>query len=181
MKRRCLSIVVALALVQAAVQAQITVVYTGGVGQPNIVDSSGNILVDTDPTLGKTVELGYFNPGFDVAANAGNLAALGANWHLFDATYIQTLDRGGEFAAQAATSSTTFDNKQVFLWIFKTSDNLSPPTDFSTGSGNVLEYGLFSSTVGSSQTTFPWFFPPQGSIPPANAPLWSTSDVKNFP
>ena len=172
MKTLPVAVLVALALAQTASRAQITVSYNGGSGSPNIVDSTGATLANS---IGNTVEIGYFTTGFNISANSNNLVVLGANWHLFDSTTIRTvLGHQGSFGATSPTSTDAqFDNKAIDLWIFKTSDNLAPASDFH----NVLEYGLFSSTVTKTATTWPWSFPPQGTQPPGNAPILTTSDV----
>src|SRR6267154_3870976 len=164
--------VAALVLAQTIGRAQITVSYNGGSGSPNIVDSTGAVLANS---IGNTVEIGYFNTGFNIAANTNNISVLGANWHLFDSTTIRTVvGHQGSFAATSTTSfDSSFDNKTIDLWVFKTSDSLAPASDFH----NVLEYGLFSSTVTKPATTWPWLFPPQGTQPPNNAPILTTSDV----
>lgn len=169
------------ALSRTVSHAQVTVNYNAGPGEPNLVDNTGTALPDTatDGT-GNTVEIGTFTglTSAQIAANAGNLAFLGSHWDLFDSTYIQTLSQGGEFAATGTSSSSLFDNKEIDLWVFLTSDGKSPAADFH----NVLQYGLFSSTVAnnSGANTWAWVFPPQGS-PPSDSPIITSTDVKNFP
>lgn len=141
--------------------AQISVTYQGGTGTtvPHMVDSTGTALPDS---IGNTVEIGYFDVGFNVAGNAGDLQTLASHWHLFDSTAI--IHAFGSPSLPGAFSKTSpgisdsqFVSKQMDLWVFKTTDGLAP--NFSTFA-NVSEYGLYT---GAS-----WVFPgttvPPGSI-----------------
>ncbi len=174
MKNR-LAGVMALVGVAFATQAQ-TITYEAPPGFPNIADSSGTALAD-----GQTVEIGYFNSGFNISANANNLPLLGANWNLFDSTTITTITGPGQFAASRTmtASDASFSGNPVDLWIFKTSDGLAPASDFH----NVLEYGLFSSGVANNAgaNVTQWIFPALGAPPPNNNPIWTSADVKNSP
>src|SRR6266851_4595094 len=93
MSTRIIGLVLFLAVgrMLCSAQNQITVNYSGGAvaGAPAIViDQSGTPLAN-----GNDVEIGYFDSSFNLAANAGNLAALaaarsGGAWHLFGAANI---------------------------------------------------------------------------------------------
>jgi hypothetical protein len=105
------------------------------------------------------------------------LGALGQNWHQFGpGTSIQT----NAFAPQPGSFGSTpqqsqvfdptagpFGGKQIDLWVFKTSDGLTP--HFGPGdNGNVLEYGLYTELLtldpgtGKPLWTFPNSGPPTG-------------------
>ncbi len=182
MKTLLVSVLVALGLVPVAARGQgsINVNYSGGPGggTPNVVDSSGNALADTDATTGKTVEIGYFDTvgSFNAAANAGNLTLLGQHWHLFDATNIRNIfGTAGAFGAAGTGFDASFSGNQIYLWIFDTTDGLSPTVTFD----NVREYGLFSSTSASGpEGETKWTFP--GTTPPTNVRNIDTSQVDEF-
>jgi hypothetical protein len=140
----------------AAGLAQVTVDYAANpFGDRDVVDASLTVVPD-----GNQVQIGYFEPTLDLAANAGNLLTLEANWHPFDSTTISTIfGQPGKFAGSGTGFDPSFNNKQISLWIFKTTDNAAPTANFS----NVQQYGLFSSSLAN------WKFPVQGTIPPANS------------
>jgi len=146
--------------------------FQGGGGVPNMVDNSNTPLAGTDPTTGQTVRIGYFDTGFNVAGNAGNLQNLAAHWHLFSATNIRTIfGVPGSFAASASSTDTSFSGKQIDLWVFKTSDNLSP--NFSTFA-NVQAYGLYTSSDVS------WVFPPVGFGPGSTTSIDTSKVDQSF-
>src|SRR5687768_2287504 len=94
----------AIAIYQIATDAQITVNYNAGPGLRNVVDSAGTPLPDLNE-----VRIGYFDAGFDVAANANNLLALDSAWNLFDTTGIRNIPpfgapQPGRFADSASSS-----------------------------------------------------------------------------
>ena len=151
---------------RAAAQGN-SVGYGSEFGQPPIWTSAGVGLAD-----GNSVWIGYFDPGFDVLANADDLDALRDAWNLYGATttYSDVLEPGHFFASASSVEPLTV-NQQIWLWVFKTADNsdldtADPGSDF----GDVREYGLFS----SSQTT--WRYPALGS-PPNNRVDINTSQV----
>jgi hypothetical protein len=134
--------------------------FTGGAGAPNLVDSSGHALPDTDSITGLTVTIGYFDAGFNIAGNAGNLQNLGAHWHLFAATSVATLfSTPGSFGGFATSANSSFSGHPIDLWVFKTSDGASP--NFSTFA-NVLEYGLYTSSKNDPAGGDVWLFPVVG-------------------
>jgi hypothetical protein len=177
MNQRVFAVVVALALVGVASQAQNSIVVnsSGGTGgTPNIVDSTGTTPVPD----GNFVEIGYFNSGFTV--NVGNttadLVALNNDWHLFGQTTLRPLPfptsppDQGRFGAGANSFDATFGGHEIDLWVFHTSDNAAPAPDFS----NVIEYGLYTG-LGTGGHTL-WVFPAAG-IAPANTLNITTADV----
>ena len=176
MNQRVFAVVVALALVGVASQAQNTIVVnsSGGLGgTPNIVDSTGTTPVPD----GNYVEIGYFNSGFTV--NVGNttadLVALNNDWHLFGQTTLRPLPTSaspnlGRVGFGANSSDATFGGHEIDLWVFHTSDNAAPLPDFS----NVIEYGLYTG-LGTGGHTL-WVFPAAG-IAPANTLNITTADV----
>ena len=155
MIKRALVMLAALAAVTFSHAQQVSLTYQGGTGPsvPNVVDSTGTAL----PNSTLTVEVGYFTPTFDVAANENNLAGLESNWHQFDATDIITAFGvfPGAFSKTATSSDTQFNNQHIDLWVFKTSDNAAPNL---VSFANVLEYGIFTRV----NTSNPWQFPVAG-------------------
>ena len=154
---------VALLASAASVHAQsASTTYTGGPGERDVM--FGGVPVAD----GNYVEIGYFTPGFNVSANAGSLSALAGAWQQLDFTTTQQIfAQGGRFGATASTSSASFDNQKVALWLFKTSDNAAPASGF----GNVQGYGVYSSTGGN------WFFPFHDAVPPGNMGTVTSSEV----
>ena len=130
--------------------------YGSEFGQPPIWTSAGVGLPD-----GNSVWLGYFDAGFDVAANADDLEALLGAWHLYDATttYSDVLEAGHFFDSGSSTDPLTA-NQQIWLWVFKTSDDSAANADLS----DVREHGLFSSTF-TSDPSRSWRIPGLGSPP----------------
>lgn len=123
----------------ATAQAQLTVDFQGGPGLPNVVDSAGTPL-----EVGNEVRIGYFDTGFELAANASDLLALDQAWNLLGTTTIRDLplEPTGGFADSVMVP--VYPGSQVLhLWVFKTSGNTAPLADFS----NVTEFGLFGSTA----------------------------------
>jgi hypothetical protein len=130
-----------------------TVNLSGADGERNVVDSGGVPLND-----GNQVRIGFFNAGFDIAANSSSLNALAGAWNQFGVTSIQHLPpfgtpQPGRFADSLSNGNALFAGRQISLWIFKTSDNAAPVGDFS----NVLEYGLYTSSL--ANWTFPTLLP----------------------
>ena len=147
------------------------VFYSASSGNPNVVQSDGVTAVPD----GNYVEVGYFDGTFNLSANSGNLSALGAHWHEYGFTNIETFAPfgppvAGRFRGDSLLDDPTYDSKQIYLWIFQTTGNGAPASDFS----NVTQYGIFTSTLNT------WSFPVDGSTPPANQTLISSSDVNTF-
>lgn len=140
--------------------------YYSEFGQPAVWVSGGTPVPDNNQVC-----IGYFDAGFDVMANAGDLDELALHWHQFDSTTINLAagaGEGGHFADEQTlngASAPLFANQQIWLWVFKTSDNSAPDA----GYGDVSEYGLYSSTASN------WRFKPVGS-PPANRTDIYTTD-----
>ena len=144
-------------------QAQSTIGYEAGNGERNVF-FNGTPVAD-----GNYAEIGFFTPGFNIAANAANLVALNGAWNQFDFTAFRQLfgpANDGRFSASTNTANVAFDAKKIALWLFKTTDNAAPQSGF----GNVQGYGIFS---GSSSE---WTFPTQGAVPPGNMTM-VTSDL----
>jgi hypothetical protein len=147
------------ALSLATAQAQLTVDFQGGLGLRNVVDSAGIPLGN-----GNEVRIGYFDTGFELAANASDLGALDQAWNQLGSTPITTVfSEPGRFSGSAPVPEGTSDQTLV-LWIFKTSGNTAPLTDYS----NVTEFGLFGSTAAS------WTLPATPPILPETLQLTSS-------
>jgi hypothetical protein len=140
----------------ATANSQISIVYSGAVGESNVVNSLGTAI------NGDTVSIGAFPSTFDPAANAGNLAAIEANWVNFDSTSTVTLfGVNGRFSRQSSpVNNSFFDGKHIYLWINQTSGS------------TITEYGLFTST------STDWIFPAHDSPIPPN-PI-SSNEVNDF-
>jgi hypothetical protein len=118
---------------------------------------------------GNSVQVGYFNNGFDVVGNAANVPMLAAAWHAIGSTDISTIfGEPGRFADNLTTSDPLFSNQKICLWIFKTSNNGDP---VAAAYANVLGYGLYSGSAAN------WLFPAFGAVPPANMTSVSSSQV----
>jgi len=107
---------------------------------------------------GNSVMIGYFDSTVDPMTIGGDLDLLSGAWHVFGSTNIITQFGNAGLFSDTDTGNATFDGKKVWLWIFKTSNNSAPTPTYS----NVLEYGLYSSTLSA------WNFPAAGAIPPGN-------------
>jgi hypothetical protein len=162
MRQTLLSLGLVFAAVVSNAQSTVTVNFAAGVGRGarDVTDHTGALM-----PVGNDVEIGFFNPGTDIAANTAlglqGIINLWSAWHPFGTTTIQ---QGfpdftdGQFAGSASQANSLFDGKPIVLWIFKTTDNGAPnTTDFS----NVLEYGLYSRTASGSA----WTFLPSGLTP----------------
>ncbi len=157
MIRSKLLIVTALVLGQFSTRAQISISYTGGPGESNVVDSTGLAI------NGDTVSIGTFtnfNPA--LPGNASDLAALQAHWVTFDSTPTHTIfSVDGRFGTTSpAVNNAIFDGTKIYLWVTEGTGN------------NITEYGLFS----SSSTD--WVFPAHDSAIPPN-PI-SSNEVNQF-
>jgi hypothetical protein len=145
--------------------------YYSEFGEPAVWASGGAPVPDNN-----MVCIGYFDPGFDVMANADDLDALLGAWHQFDATTISLGAGAGEAGHFADSGSLTtaqggalFVDQQIWLWAFKTSDNTAPNPDYA----DVTQYGLYSNTAAN------WKFKPMGSYPANNTDI-RTSDPGLF-
>src|SRR5689334_12095511 len=110
MKKFLIPVLAVMMMARVSAYAQsANVNFQGGAGAPNMVDSSNNPLPDGNSVSGLNVSIGYFTAGFNVGANAGNLQALGANWHSFSATNIRTIfGVPGSFSASASSAAPGF-------------------------------------------------------------------------
>jgi hypothetical protein len=129
--------------------------------------------------IGNNVEIGYFDNvgGFAISTNnASNLGLIQLHWHPIDSTNVRTIvGHQGSFARTTpAITDPALGGLHIDLWIFQTTDGLAANH---ANFGNVLSYGLFSSTVTRNLNIFPWVIPFQGTAPPDNAPILTTSDV----
>src|SRR5215475_15497360 len=122
---------VAYAMAQLVVRAQITINYQGGSASPFIADPSGSPLTFNGGNyVGNNVEIGYFDNsgGFTLSpANADNLGLIQQHWHPFDSTNIRTIvGHVGSFARTSpASTDASFGGKPIDLWIFQTTDGLA--------------------------------------------------------
>lgn len=145
--------------------AQSTVNYSAGPGQRDVMAINNTPLAN-----GNYVSIGTFNTGFNVANFSRDLMALDAAWNEFGFTTIRTIfSQPGSFADNDSSTSSAFDNQQLWLWIFQTTDNAAPNSTYS----NVAGYGLFTSSSGN------WLIPPQGSAPPNNTTSINSSEVNS--
>jgi hypothetical protein len=143
--------------------AQSTVTFSAGPTQRGVVT------VDDKPlAAGNYVSVGFFDPSLDLVAFANDLKALADAWNEYGSTTVQTVfGEPGRFAGSGSSMDPVFDDQQIFLWIFQTSNNSAPLTGFA----NVLGYGLYTSTAPN------WIFPAQGSLPPLNTVSVNSSEV----
>lgn len=160
-----LRLALSLSFVPLLGQAQSTVNFGAGVGERNVQDVFNQPLTDNN-----SVWVGVFDAGFDVSAASDDLNALNAAWNLLTKDTIETIfGNPGLFGGEASNLDPTFDNSQIWFWIFQTSDNSTPDVGF----GDVTGYGLFSGT-GSE-----WYLPPQGLAFPEDTTFVS-SDMVNM-
>jgi hypothetical protein len=149
MQKKILTTIAALSLSVVLGEAQSTVTFSAAIGQPNVFWSGGALANHNE------VRIGFFNSGFDLAGNLYNLNAMDAAWKLYGTTQITNIMgfSPGSFTGTASKSdaslASVYDGKKIYLWIFKTTDDSAPAVDY----GNVLGYGLYSSTSSS------WYFP----------------------
>jgi len=136
-------------------EAQSTVNFSAGVGQPNLYWAGAPVPDQNE------VRIGFFTSGFDFSAHLYDLNALDSAWKGYGSTLttnIMGMQPGGfaGAATQPAGSggASLFEGQKVYLWIFKTVSDSVPTADFS----NVQGYGLFSSTSNT------WYFPASGEI-----------------
>jgi hypothetical protein len=151
-------------LLGESLKASVTVNYTAQSGQRNVVDSGGNLISE-----GHQVRIGYFDPGFDLDRDAGDLVALDASWHQFDSTTIRVIqEQPSRFSRSSpGLCDPQFNSRRIHLWILMTSDGSAPLPDYS----NVLEFGIFTSSATS------WLFPQHNSLPGLNNTQINTSQV----
>ena len=155
MRHGILSTTLAITLAPFFCHAQSTVFYGAGLGQRNVLDITGQQAL----TDNNAVWVGVFDSGFDVAANSGNLVALDSAWNNLIKDTTETLfATSGLFGGDASTSDPSFDNSQIWFWVFQTSDNGTPDASFS----NVMGYGLYSGSDAN------WRLPAQGVAPPSD-------------
>lgn len=149
---------------QGRLEASVTVNYTAQSGQRNVLDSGGNLIPE-----GQEVRIGFFDPGFDIDGNAGDLAALDDAWNPFDSTTIRAVQNlPSRFSATSpGLCDSQFNSKPIHLWILMTEDGSPPLPDYS----NVSEYGVFASSAGS------WFFPLHNSPPGLNTTQINSNQV----
>jgi hypothetical protein len=156
----------AIALGQTSSNAQSTVNFSAAPGERAVMDSANAPLSD-----GNVVQIGYFDSGFDVYGFSADMIALSDSWNMFSETSIQTIfGQAGRFADNDSTADPTFDGRQIWMWIFKTSDNSGPRPTYD----NVTEYGLYTSTAGN------WLFPEQGNLFPNNTTSVNSSEVMDM-
>jgi|KBSMisStandDraft_5_1062788.scaffolds.fasta_scaffold1033442_1 hypothetical protein len=155
MIRSILILTVTLGISQLAAHAQISITYTGGPGESNVVNSAGT------PINGDIVSIGTFTNGF-IPTSTSTIAELQGNWLNFDSTTTHNiLGLDGRFGATSpGVNNPAFNNKQIYLWITEGSGN------------NITEYGLFTSTNPD------WTFPLNNSALPPN-PI-DSNEVNTF-
>jgi hypothetical protein len=150
-----------MAITALAAIAQSTINYGAG---PGLRDVTYGVPALPVPD-GNQVRIGYFNPGFNVSGNSGNIFALASAFHELDSATNQTIfGQPGRFSDSVSTTDPSFDNQKICLWLFKTTDNGAPLGNYS----NVEGYGLYSSTA------LNWLFPVHDLLPPPNATITSS-------
>lgn len=163
MIRSILILTLTLGLSPFVAEAQISISYTGGPGESNVVNSAGA------PINGDIVSIGTFL-NFDptLPGNASDLPALQAHWLNFDSTTTQPLPAfgtpvDGRFAGTSpSVNNAAFDHKQIYLWITEGSGN------------NITEYGLFSSNNPD------WVFPAHDATPGSYTGLIDSNEINQF-
>lgn len=160
-------------LAAAPLFGQITVTSSGATSNRNVINAAGTAY------NGAIVLVGWFDDGFDVAANATNLSALNGAFNRLGSVAPYT-DRtandttrnifglNGRFSVSTLSTSADSDGKKAYWMIFRTTGNAA--LDFS-GSTNIVEYGIFSSSLSN------WSFVNFANIPPANTQTISSAQV----
>src|SRR5437868_13261924 len=101
-----------MAVTALAAIAQSTINYGAGPGLRDVTFNTGTAPVPD----GNQVQIGYFNPGFNVSANSGNIFALASAWHELDFANIQTIfGQPGRFSDSVSTMDPNFDNQKICL------------------------------------------------------------------
>jgi len=158
-----------MAITAVSARAQSTISYGAGVGLRDVMFQPGG--VPSPVPDGNQVRIGYFDSGFNVSANAGNIFALASAWHELDFTHIQTFfGQPGRFSKSISTMDPSFDNQKICLWLFKTTDNGDPLGNYS----NVEGFGLYSSTA------LNWLFPVHDLVPPPGTTVTSSEINQKF-
>jgi PEP-CTERM motif len=140
----------------------ITVNFSAGLGQRNLM-FNGSTVPDNN-----YVKVGFFNSGFDVAANAGNLTSLAGAWNELGYTMVTPVfGQPGYFGGSQSAYDPKFDAQKICMWIVQTVNNNAP----TPGLDNLLGYGVFSSTSNT------WVFPHQTDTPPTNIRDIYSSDI----
>ncbi len=156
---------IALAASLSVSWAQSTVNFAADYGEPNIYYAGVPL------PAGNEVRIGCFSTGFNPALYLNDLSTLFEYWSQYGYTTTRNMygDDGRFQAMQSLNNSAmnVYDNKQIWLWILKTTGNTAVAPDFS----NVEAYGLYSSTAAN------WIFPRYGALPPGNTTSISTSEV----
>jgi hypothetical protein len=132
----------------------INVTYQAGPGQRDVFYNGAAV------PNGNHVRVGFFNPSFDVLANASNLGALNGAWNQFGfTTTTNFFGQAGRFGAAQSSVDRKFESQKIYLWIFNTANNDAPTPAFD----NVTGYGIFSSANAN------WQFPLATASPPGNS------------
>ncbi|MFT4641914.1 MAG: hypothetical protein ACI8T1_005258 [Verrucomicrobiales bacterium] len=146
-------VIALIAMLPFAVNGAVTVQANAGLGQPAFTTSSREPIPD-----GSSVELGFFDIGFDLVANAHDPAALLSAWHVFGALETTTLlGEPGRLAGEISITDSAFDGRAVYWWVLQRKDSI------------LLEYAIFTSASSN------WRFPTEGSA--STSRLLSSSEV----
>lgn len=167
MRNKILFSIFAMACAPILGQAQSKVNYEASFEQRTVQSTT-----DQPLAIGNAVWIGSFDAGFDIASSSTDLVALNDAWNMLKKDNIRPLIPGGPdgyFNGEVQTTDPSFNNSQVWFWIFQTSDNTGPDEAF----GNVLGYALFSGN------TSDWLIPPQGLALPDNQ-TYVNSDMVNM-
>jgi len=163
MKKSTLKYTLLICLAPSLVLAQSTVDFSAGIGERDVLDVNNQPLAS-----GNVVSVGFFDAGFDVTSYINDLAALDAAWNEFSSTSIRTVfDENGRFSDSYSSFDPVFDDQQICMIIYQTSDNGAPDASFS----NVTGYGIYTSSLSN------WTFPSQGSIYPFNTTYINSTEV----
>ena len=137
-----------------------------------LADAAGNLLA-----IGNQIRVGTFDAaGTDTAlkafADVGTYSAIALRFTQIGALHVgDTYGIPGYFSGeiQVPTNNDAFANAQVYLWVFKTSDNLDPNATYS----NVVETAILwlDRSTPTAQNAFAdaWRFRPQSAIPNSTA------------
>jgi hypothetical protein len=136
--------------IDARAQMTMDLASESGLSSSLLYASSGSSLLN-----GNKVAIGYFDTGFDVGANAGNLANLASAWNEITSTVVSLFEPGKFFGSPATISNPALTGTKAYLFAWQTPGN-SAPSDNVTG---VTAYGLFSANSwtisGTSSPTSP--------------------------
>ncbi len=161
------AVLAALVLAGVAMQARavITITTSAGPGEPHFYKPDAT----TPVADGMTYQIGTFAPGANLALAASDPASLFSSWQPFASGTVNTnpftLEPGS--AGADLDGADSFAGKQIYWWVFQTSDSLAPAPFLA----NVTADALFTGPAPA------WVFPAPGLGVP---PVISTGDSLTF-